>query len=129
VFLHCSIVTARVENGEPAETAVDIRVTLYALSLSWLLAPQPTVRIELVPAVAQLSIDDDPRQMDPPLIIAGGGMGHRRGLIASLRWKEQDYCVDTMQQSLFCTLVSQSRPRVHNVFRESWIRREEMARR
>ena len=127
MFLHCSIVTARVENGEPAETAVDIRVTLYVLSLfgCW----HRTVRIELVPAVAQLSIDDDPRQMDPPLIIAGGGMGHRRGLIASLRWKEQDYCVDTMQQSLFCTLVSQSRPRVQNVFRESWIRREEMARR
>lgn len=109
VFLHCSIVTARIDNGEPAKTAVDVRGTLYALSLfgCW----HRTVKIDLVAAVAQLSIDDDPRQMDPPLmIIAGGGMGSpppSHSLIASLSWKEQDYCVDTMQQPLCCTLVSQ----------------------
>lgn len=33
VFLHCSIVTARIDNGEPAEKAVDVRGSLYALSL------------------------------------------------------------------------------------------------
>lgn len=70
MFLHCSIVTARIDNGEPAETAVDVRGNSVCAVPFWLLAPQATVKIELVPAVAQLSIDDDPRQMDPSFIIA-----------------------------------------------------------
>lgn len=104
--LACSIVTARIDNGEPAKMVVDVRGTLYALSLfgCW----HRTVKIELVPAVAQLSIDDDPRQMDPPLmIIAGGGMGSPPPSHSLIALEGTRLLCRYYATALCCTLVSQ----------------------